>query len=308
MKTRILIFEDLPRWHHLFWDRERRGLCIRIHRFFLENCPQKEFGLHFRGLECEREYLPLFDRCEPKIGEAFFGINDSIRLVDEDGDWLTYQISIPPVVQKSDLACARCGGTGRQLSPWSDPGPCSDCRGDGTETILSHAQIDNACRSLSALFAALQFPLDGLDPNTPKKQLFVLTSDCRMRRHGYSVGGHASPELMRFLEGLSPSRDQGASLPSVACAMRHARRLMYGKGREDDRFSCHVYGGQVSIDCPGDACHINTGSDRRIGSRSGDEIICHNLDSAVQQMMMLSGMGELASLYEDWIDSQQGAR
>jgi hypothetical protein len=104
----------VPRWYHLFWDRESEALCIRVHRFFLDNCEYKNFESYFKGLYDNPSYLPLFDRYEPRLGQEFFGINDSIKLIDQDDDWLTYQVKIPSVIQKTNVACRRYAGTGRR--------------------------------------------------------------------------------------------------------------------------------------------------------------------------------------------------
>ncbi|HEY1036974.1 MAG TPA: hypothetical protein VGE62_00140 [Candidatus Paceibacterota bacterium] len=298
MKT--IEYEDIPRWYHLFWDRQAEGLFIRVHRFFLEKSEFKNWGPYFKGWDEKPSFLPLFDRCEPRLGQAFFGINDSIALVAQDAEWLTYRIKIPRVCFKSNSICARCLGKGKR-DFYGDV--CYSCDGKGTDTFLDSMQIDEVCYSLAVFLTALKFPLKDCDVDTPHKQLFTVTSMAKATSHGHSVGGYASPEFLRFLESLSMSYDDWVNLPSAVEVMKMVHCRLFGKVHAFDRFACYTRGGQIILDCPGDACQIHTEPDRRIGCGQGVGITCHNLDSAMQQLMLLAGMGEVTSLYDDWVES-----
>lgn len=292
--------EDIPRWYHLFWDREKEGLYIKISKFFLKNCKDKDFEPYFRGLYDKPSFLPLFDKYETRLGQQFFGINDSISLVAQDEEWMAYQIKIPTFVHYSNFVCRSCGGTGKRQLEHCYNEECGRCRGNKTEKLPDHIKIDEVCYSLSVFLHALWFPIEEGDVNTPYKQLFTITSFSKVGSQGHSVGGYCSPEFLRFLESYSTSYDNEVILPSVTEVMMKVHRIMYGEVEIFDRFACLTRGGQIILDCPGNACQIHFDSGREVGSGRGNNITCHNLDTGMQQLMLLAGLGGIASLYNDW--------
>lgn len=64
-------------------------------------------------------------------------------------------------------------------------------------------------------------------------------------------------------------------------------------------FRCYTRAGQFILSCPGNACEIHTENNQRRAGEGGDGITCHNLDSGVQQLTLLSGMGALSTLYDN---------
>lgn len=264
---------------------------------FLKNCKHNNYEPYFKHLYNKPSYLPLFDTYEPRLGQSSFGINSRIKLINEDDQWMTYLIEIPSMVHKSNFACMRCGGKGGK----SYREKCADCKGTGRERILDYNQVEEVCYSLAVFLSALHFPIESGDTDTPYKQLFTLTSICEWKAHGHSVGGYASPEFLRFLESMSLSSNELVKLPSVTAVMRTVHKVIETELHRFDRFSCYTRRGQIILDCPGNACQIHTEPDRRFGSGTGDNIVCHNLDTGMQQLTLLSGMGELSSLYDDWI-------
>lgn len=298
---KFLMHEDIPRWYHIFWNNDICGLCIRVHRFFFAHCEHKNFEPYFKGIDKAVHYRPLFDSYEPMIGQTRFGINDSIVLIKEDAEWMTYRIKLPCILQTGNLACEKCDGTGRRYpeEPQCEE-VCWQC--DGTKTQRSHDydEVQKTCFSLAIFLNALQFPIERDDIFTLEKQLFTLTSCCIQKAHGHSVGGYASPEFVRFWETLSNSSEHHVELPTVKDVMKKVHETLFGELKSYYRhgFDCWTRGGQIILRCPGDACEIHTDADRRIGNGHGEEITCHNLDSGVQQLTLLSGMAELSSLYD----------
>jgi hypothetical protein len=296
---KFIMQENVPRWYHLFWNYEKGGLFLQIHRFFLEHCEHKNFEPYFKGLENRSDYLPLFESYEPRLGQARFGINDAIVLVEEDSEWLTYQVKLPLIIQNTGRACEECGGTGRRYpESKEDREKCGDCDGGRMESYYVYSEIHKVCFSLQILLSALAFPIDREVP-TEKKQLFTVTTCCLQQSQGHSAGGYASPELVRFLEEFSTSYEVQIELPTVREAIAKAYCALHGKSRSyDNRFYCCTRAGQVIMSCPGDACEIHTESRHSIGDGTGESITCHNLDSAVQQISLLAGLAALSSLYD----------
>lgn len=299
---KFLMQEDIPRWYHFFWNSEKQGLFIRVHRFFFANCQHKNLEPYFSKIGDYLDYLPLFDSYEPRVGESRFGVNDSIILVAEDENWLTYQVKIPCILGNSKMACQHCDGTGRRYI--DDPEceePCLSCHGSKTKEVHNYKEVKEVCFSLAIFLNALEFPIDQ-DVVTPEKQVFIVTSNCIRGSHGHSVGGYASPEFMRFLESFSKSDDESVKLESVEDVMKAVYTRLFGKLADYHRFGfrCYTRGGQVVLSCPGDACEIHTEHNRRVGSDYGEGITCHNLDSGVQQLTLLSGLGMLSSMCDAW--------
>lgn len=301
---KLFIDEDVPRWYHLFWDREREGLCIRIHRFYMENCEYKDFQPYFSEFVEKPNYLPLFDKYESRLAQSFFGINDSITLVDQCDEWMTYQIKIPPTVYQSRFVCQDCEGTGKRQPEEFFDDVCISCSGEKTARYLDHIQIEETCFSLSMLFKALSFSCGDTAVPTSSKQLFTLTSLTKYEKGGHAVGGYASPEFVRFLESFSVSYDNLIRFPSVVEVMKKVKTRMRSKER-NERFACYTRGGQITLDCPGNACYLATEGGRKVGNGRGAEITCHNLDGATQQLMLLCGLAEVMSLYDDWLKARQ---
>jgi hypothetical protein len=288
--------QDIPRWYHLFWDEKKKGLFIKIHRFFLTHCEHKNFEPYFVDIESRLDFLPLFDSYVSVIGRERFGVNDSIVFVDGDSEWFTYRIKLPLVIHKTGMVCSHCEGKGDSEF---GRGICSYCEGEKTESFYVYREISEVCFSLQILLNALAYPIDR-DVPTPLMQLFTMTSCCSQQSQGHSVGGYASPELVRFLHSFSTSWEVQVELPTLIGAMKEAHRLMHGKLKAyyDQSFFAFTRGGQFIISCPGNACEIHTEASQTVRDGHGDGITCHNLDSAIQQLTLLAGMGALTSLYD----------
>lgn len=215
--------------------------------------------------------------------------------VDGDSEWLTYQIKIPLVIQKTGMVCRHCEGRGESEF---NRGVCSYCEGEKTESFYVYREIHEVCFSLQILLNALAYPID-MDVPTPLKQLFTITSCCSQQSQGHSVGGYASHELVRFLQSFSDSWDVQVELSTLIAAMKEAHRVMHGrlKNYHDHSFFAFTRGGQFIISCPGNACEIHTEASQTVCDGHGDGITCHNLDSGIQQLTLLAGLGALTSLY-----------
>ncbi len=175
---KFLKYEDVPRWYHLFWDNESKQLLIRIHRFFLENCEFKNFEPYFANVESVLDFLPLFESYEPRLGQGRFGLNDSIILVAQDSDWMTYRVKLPTVLQITGMTCKSCEGTGKRRPDWKDwEDPCEDCDGTKMESFNWFGEVQEVCFSLQILLNALALPID-TNILTDKKQLFTMTTCC----------------------------------------------------------------------------------------------------------------------------------
>lgn len=297
-----ILHEDIPRWYHLFWDFESGGLFIKVSKFFLEQAPHKDMAPYFADVEKRIPFLPLFDRVESRLGQRTFGISDSISLSEEDNEWFTYKIFIPLLVSKTGLACPHCDGSGKRLSAvaLNFDEPCYWCDGNKAEEVLSHEGLQKVCYSLQIFLNALAFPVYE-DVPTELKQAFTITSCCEIGLHGHSVGGYASPSFIRYLEFIASDSKTSMCSDEAIKAMEVVYSKLFGKLKNYNRFTACVTTGQLVMSCPGNACEIHTEYRRNFGDGRGEDIVCHNLDSAVQQITLLSGLAAINSLFDQWL-------
>ncbi len=302
---KFIMQEDVRRWYHLFWDLEKGGLFLRIHREYIASMPHKDFSVYFEGKEEELSLLPLFDRYEPIVGSQTFGINDSLILVGSDADWLTYQIRIPHMVLRTGMSCPDCDGTGKRL--WlGEVGEdiCDACGGTKSERYYCYHEVKHVCYSLQVLLGAIAYPHDH-DMPTTSQQVLSITSCSVPGGHGHSVGGYASPSLVKFWRRLSPDERSTMRVDDAERAMYEAHRQLHGevKSYYDHGFNAFVSNGQLLLRCPENACEIHSDHLGESDRGRGTNITCHNLDSGVQQLTLLAGLGVIASLYDNHVES-----
>lgn len=301
MKIKLLEYEDTPRWYSLFWDFDTSSLRIKIHTFFLEHAEFKNWEPHFTRVGEKFDYEPLFETYQPNLGKEYFGINDSIKLVHSDKEWLTYQVKLPQVKQFTGMVCPKCDGTGKRYP--EDIGvdeDCMYCRGTKKESILIFREIHRVCFSLQVLLDALFLNQLKTDIPTSEFQLFTISSLSNVGLHGHSVGGRMSPKAVLFLETFSDSYEKTVHISEIEQVMHQAHKQIYGEVRDYDAYSfrCYTRGGQIVFTCPGNACEIHTDVNRKPLSGLGNEIVCHNLDSSIQQLTLLSGLATLSALFD----------
>lgn len=143
-----------------------------------------------------------------------------------------------------------------------------------------------------------------------RKQLIEVSAFVRIGEslYGHPVGGDvfsaARAWLRRYAETCSPSKQSwygGRPLPEpVLAAIQSAWRAL---ARDEARKYAHECGGSVSEDgrftliCLGDACDVSMYPDGDPhDSRYPFRFSCHNLDGAVQQLTLLSGLAALFQL------------
>lgn len=298
---KLLRYDNIPRWYSLFWDTNKAGLYIKIHTFFLEHIEFKNWGPYFADIEERFRWEPLFEKYEPSLGKETFGINDSIVLEHSDGEWFTYRIKIPCVRQFTDRACPKCSATGKRYPEDRDSEEeCPYCHESKNESSMVFGEIERVCYSLEIFLKALSMQL-GTDVPILEPQLFTIESCSGIGNHSHSVGGYMSPVAVRFLETYSDSYDISDHLPEVEKVMFDAYRQILGEVRyyDESSFRCHVRGGQIIFVCPGNACEIHTDINRKPLDGTGNEITCHNLDTAIQQLTLLSGLAMFSTLFDN---------
>ncbi len=294
--SRILVLEDIPRWHHLVWDDKTEQLHLEIHKAMLSCLSHSNMQAWFWRVPESETILPLFEKVEPALGKETFGINRALTLVRSEGDWLIYAIKIPIVKNRTGMTCQHCGGTGKKTYEGWENEDCDWCDADGCEYSHDNFELRQVTATLSILFCLLHY--SDISVESDRWQLFSLESRAEDGMHGHSVGGYSSPIFAKWIEGFSDDAKKFVQLGDVENTMRLVHAKMFGTTRHPERFTAWIRRGQFMLDCPGNACEIHVDPDLRYGSGEGNRIVCHNLDGACQQIVLLAGMGGLALRYD----------
>lgn len=119
--------------------------------------------------------------------------------------------------------------------------------------------------------------------------------------YGHAVSGYIFPSFRKWLVGLTEERREEVCVKAAA-AIQATWYALHGKGHDGRKMS-RDFGIRASISedgrfylkCPGDACDLSIYPD---GMWSDDpqhscDFSCHNLDSAPQQLSLLSGLAVL---------------
>lgn len=288
-----IYFGDTPRWYALYWDFDSKELRVGVHKEFVRISPSRNMTPYFEHAKKRFDDMALFDSYQPLLGEKTFGINDSIVLVGQSEDWLTYRVKIPVVVHKTGMACKWCDGSGDR-----DGGMCYACNGDKVERDYVFDEISRVCSSLSTLFSSLHYPIDEDMPNR-EKQLFVLESGYASGQHGHSTYGTMSPIFRIFLENLAESDRSHDACERVAHVMSYVSLIMEGKESSGRMGAGFPYGGRLWLCCPGDACELHSEETRSDERDLGVGLTCHNLDTGIQQLTLIAGLAAFASLFDE---------
>lgn len=140
-------------------------------------------------------------------------------------------------------------------------------------------------------------------------QFIQIDTVCEHNTHGHSMGGSVSPDLGKWLKKQGESIPESEStkigfsprmrLPEVEEIMNRAwnivtRSTIYKK----ECIASVAPDGRFSLVCPGDACDVSIYPDQSYGdiAKQWVRFSCHNLDSAQQQLTLLSGLTKLCEL------------
>ncbi len=151
-----------------------------------------------------------------------------------------------------------------------------------------------AALTIHVLTNALSFPLVEGEESNQTQQLDLFTV-CKMGEvYGHALGGHVSSSVTRFLRLIAEGTE------GVINAMREAWRICAptkSKFPHDFR-GVITRDGRFMIACPGNACDVAIYPDMVYGDidEYGAGLSCHNLDTSVQQLTLLSGLAKLCQL------------
>ena len=194
-------------------------------------------------------------------------------------------IKIPKVKKTTNEKCSHCNGSGKNDDLDED---CFFCDGTGKDYIMDWRLAE----TISASFTVLTKLLWNCktDTSAASPQLLTVDTTTREGMHGGSLDGKISIPLRIWLSSFN-SRTE---IPEVVQAMITAYDQMLGL-RDFHIFNFRFYvrdNGKFIADCPGDACGIHP-SNWYAEKGKGYEFSCHNVDTPMQQITLLSGLATL---------------
>ncbi len=285
--------ENIPCWYELGWDAKKIAIAVRVHRDFAaiakpipNKCPS------VRGVIKEFGFDRFFDSfCGDFSGN--FGFNDSFIKQDEEGEFISFLVPVPQIEKPSlnRSFCRDCGGAG--ANEYIE-GKCLSCRGTGKEHIIDWETAYSISASFSLFFALVSLaPEKGKITTCSRPQLILVDTETAQKMHGGSLDGTYSIPLARWLARHEPDTE----ITEMAKAMMAVWKKIFGRLSDyekcDFRATIASENGWLNVSCPGDRCGLHPGSSYGPTKEEGYRFGCHNVDSPMQQITLLAGLGAL---------------
>ena len=289
---------DAPRTFTLTIDQKTCFPCIRIFNDVLGNLPGP---YHTSAAEHMMKSLNLNPKDFPqylKPGQ-YFGFGTGLELIENDGEQTTYRMNLPIIRKKTKKNCLSCNGKSK-----SNGHRCFRCDGTGKEDSIDNfpAYALSASVGMFSNLLELTDDFDVHEKNWPK-QILTLNMITEICAHGGSLGGSFSPSFINFLKMFQEDRE----FPQAAQAMTLAYQHMWcapdpAKERRYEISRIRAYQnlrGNLLLDVPGDACGVHPSPHvGEIDEGYGVDWTCHNVDTPLQQLTLLTGLAAMCDLYD----------
>ena len=284
---RFIVNEDVPCWYEISWCGEAESppaLILRVHRDFLrKEAPPPPTSPVITGLQKD---LGLGEYRASPEGDVFgFAPAAFLPRPEKDG-FAEFLVPMPAIERPTGRRCPDCRGTGTDRMCG---GACLRCMGKKKERKLSWDVSDATVAGLAVFFAWTGYAEADTSARFP--QLMEIHSGARGGSH--PLGGYYGAAFMRWLARFP----QYTEFPEAVEAMWRSYGYMFDDHKEDRwGFKAQLlHPNYLVLDCPGDACGVHQSHHGERPDR-GSEFTCHNLDSAAQQLTLLSGLAVLHDL------------
>ncbi len=285
-----LSYYDVSRWFTLTIDPVTGFPCLVIFSDIFDllpgPCKPEIIQIYRKQLMLNEESFPF----EYRLGEKF-GFGNSITRIGVTDKTTTYRLNLPVLRKQTNEPCSNCADKSNSYI-------CYRCYGTKKETYLAWEEAFALSASLGILTNMLWL-VQTSDRKTDiqEKQIFTITILTEKGMHGGSLGGHFSPFFINFLKTF----EEGCSFDKAVKAMTKVYTYMYGSqniGFEKHSFRAwQSLPGNLMLDVPGDACGIHPSSCAgEISKDRGIEWSCHNVDSPLQQLTLLTGLAAMCDM------------
>lgn len=299
--SRILTFEDIPRWFTLTIDQSTGFPCFKIYNDVLAKLP----GPHLpQIIKIIRTKLNLseddFLFHEP-AGE-FFGFGNGLEKIGDNDGQTIYRINLPEIHKITDEACSECNGT---KSGSRYDGGCPYCDSSGKKSVIDWTKARALSASTKLLSNLLWLAQETEREIVSEKfQLLTLTLVSERGQHGSSIGGEFSPHFVQRLRSFG----EKCNFEKAEVAMIKVYYQMFPpKNPETKRMDCDMrffeveqkLSGNLIINVPGDRCCIHPSRGvLEIRPNEGYDWASHNVDTPLQQLTMLTGLAAVCDLID----------
>lgn len=275
-----IIWDLVPCYFEISWRNEDPGILLRIHGDFFKTFPSIP-----EDAPIVQDYMKTF-RFSGFSGDMKkdFGFNESpIEYLGPKNDFFEYLAKIPNLRIPVEEPCKMCNGI-------KGDEPCSLCGGTGKDHMINWKKIRALSAGLNVFFqlsSLLKKPTSSKLPQLMTFDLYVGTDSS----HGGSIGGEIGALLGKWLSDISRGSKSDVSLPIVEAATRRAFEHMFGPSRYNTLdYRAYVRSGGLFLSCPGDRCDVEPALGFSRDSGWGYQFGCHNVDTAAQQIALLSGL------------------
>jgi hypothetical protein len=279
----------IPCWYELGWKEDVPALVLRVHKDFIAN-PPVEVKTDSPAVVYYQERLGFSSFVADFTKN--FGFDDALINQGEKNDFVEFLIALPQTKWKTDQPCEECTGSG--VDQFRDGEKCYWCKGDGKKREISYSAVEAISASLNIAFTTLSLYEEEVSSRLPQLMTIMLATERGM--NGASLGGNFTPSFSYWLK--ASEEDQRVCLLVIE-AMKKAYDRMWGiEGYDSYDFRADLKsGGGLCTSCPGDACGIHPSSWSSVGQDdTGYEFSCHNTDTFLQQITLLSGLACLHDL------------
>lgn len=280
-----MIEKNMSCWYELGWDEEAKSLILRVHKDFAKKT--KIFPVHDIVIWSYKKEFGLLSYGPDFFGE-YFGFDSAFRKRGEIEDFVEYEIKIPNL--GTEVNCDYCYCTGKN----SFDEPCLICSGSKKKIQYDYKPALAISASFT-IFLKLAYFGRNMEISSKQYQLFEIDTMTQKSPcgNGSAINGWFSERLTMWLRGL-----QDNSLADIIWAMKIAYNQMFNDKIsifENLDFDINVgEKGGLILRCPGDASGIYPLSNRQ-GKEDYMFSSC-NMDSPVQQITVLVGLGALHDL------------
>jgi hypothetical protein len=255
-----LVQGDIPTWYEL--AAPKGHLEIRVHKAAFDFLRLEATASRFSDVD-ENLQLPPF--IEPT--EERWGFGEILSITSREEDWTTLQCELPVIFKDRR----------------SDP-----------DWPTAYA----VCATLGVLFDYLAV-FEG-DTGSDRKQLlgvFYMGMGV-VEEKARGIGVNLSPILCSWLE-RQVGGEEGKLLGEITAAMLGAYQHMYRQvGAVDERdFPAFIRTPRrLHMFCPSGACGLETNDLYDGDPNYGNQLVPHNMDSALQQLTLLTGVAALCEM------------
>lgn len=292
MLTLDITRENVPRMYEISYTKKENQpvLILKIHKDFVKKYENVMPGVLIGNFQEEHglgEFSPF--------GKEYFGFDNALKRGETNGEYVEYEISIPVFKKELSQKCKHCKGTGRDNYFKRE---CSFCDGTKHEIFYDWKPFYSISASLQ-VFANMAEIFEE-KTSSIKNQLLSFYLICGHGQGHYPIAGSYGIEFCNWLNTANDYHQ----FDEVIQAMWDVHKHIQNDKTDNYRFDFQAYVDKhawLILTCPGDACGIHP-TDYNWEPGQGREFDCHNMDTPIQQIMLLVGLAILYSMAKKYID------